>query len=527
MTTFFQTAGQYVRDADPFVKFIVIFTIIFFTVNHLRNPRILRNGKPLPRPSDTLPILGNGLRFLQDRHILFTWFTKQVQRFGLETYEISVPSLPPGCVINDPKNLEFVFKNLTDFSKGEFFKKRSHDLFGHGIINADGQLWKAQRKAGLQFLNAKNLNVLIDVELPKAIHMAIKDLEAKRSDDVVDLESTFLSITTKVMGKMAYDMEMSATDDFTRSFEYVNDRTTLRFQNPLWRVREFLMDFELRRSIKTVKTYGERIVKTAVEKREKGGFNITDEKLKGIQGSLILALLDTLKEHNLVADSALNYLTGGKDTVAQGLTWTFYLLLRHPHIMQKALDSINDPSIVETLSADPSMEGYASISPTQVPYIFAIFYEALRLYPPVPFELKQAMTDVTLPDGTFLPKSSIVLWCTYAMNHSPALWGPDAEEFKPERWLDESKLNLIQKSTSEFPVFNGGPRTCLGKGMAERTGVAIMTNVLFRFKFDAAWDIEDGLPGRRTSRNSLTMPMQGGLPVHVRPRRNVNGTLAA
>jgi len=82
------------------------------------------------RPPGTLPFAGNGIKFLQNRHKLFSWFTKCEQIFGHETFEISVPSLPQGVVINDPKNLEFVLKEETIFTKGDFFKKISWDLFG-------------------------------------------------------------------------------------------------------------------------------------------------------------------------------------------------------------------------------------------------------------------------------------------------------------------------------------------------------------------------------------------------------------
>jgi hypothetical protein len=82
------------------------------------------------RPPNTLLFVGNGLQFLKARHELFSWFVKCERQFGFETFEISVPSLPPGVVINDPKNLEFVLKNEGIFSKGDFFKLRSWDLFG-------------------------------------------------------------------------------------------------------------------------------------------------------------------------------------------------------------------------------------------------------------------------------------------------------------------------------------------------------------------------------------------------------------
>ena len=82
------------------------------------------------QPPNTLPLVGNGILFLQARHKLFSWFVKCERLFGFETFQIYVPSLPPGVVINDPKNLEYVFKNEGIFAKGDFFKRRSWDLFG-------------------------------------------------------------------------------------------------------------------------------------------------------------------------------------------------------------------------------------------------------------------------------------------------------------------------------------------------------------------------------------------------------------
>lgn len=110
-------------------------------------------------------------------------------------------------MINDPRNLEFVFKNEGIFEKGDFFKKRSWDLFGNGIINSDGNAWKVQRKAGLHFLNKENLRVMCEVVLPKYLEEMVETLDgvAERGE-VVELEGVLLELTTKLMGKMAYDV---------------------------------------------------------------------------------------------------------------------------------------------------------------------------------------------------------------------------------------------------------------------------------------------------------------------------------
>ncbi len=78
----------------------------------------------------TLPVLGNAIKFLQPRHLLFDWFVQCQRQYGNETFEISVPSLPSGVVINNPDILEYVLKNESTITKGDFFRKRSWDLFG-------------------------------------------------------------------------------------------------------------------------------------------------------------------------------------------------------------------------------------------------------------------------------------------------------------------------------------------------------------------------------------------------------------
>lgn len=182
--------------------------------------------------------------------------------------------------------------------------------------------------------------------------------------------------------------------------------------------------------------------------------------------------------------------------------------MRHPKVVESIRHEITEAKSKcsdETSSIDPTL-----CRPASLPYITAIFYETLRLYPPVPFELKQCEQATTLPDGTFLPKTAVLVWCTWAMNRSRLIWGADAEEFKPERWLEDG--NLISRSASEYPVFNGGPRTCLGKKMAELVAIQVIAVLVSKFDFAPIDDKE------RISKNSLTLPMEGGLPVYVKKR---------
>ena len=306
-------------------------------------------------------------------------------------------------------------------------------------------------------------------------------------------------------------MEMHADDPFSRSFEYASGATGERVQNPLWQVTEIFVGQQLRKSITEVERFGERIVTNAVKARERqelnGGKN-GEGTISAISGSLINSLLDSIPDHKLVADAALNYLSAGRDTTAQALTWVFYLLMRHPKVVFRLRQELL--SLSTTTTEGISRLESSALRPAALPYTMAVFYETLRLYPPVPVELKQCEQATALPDGTFLPKNAVVVWCIWAMNRSKLIWGEDADSFLPERWIEGGKL--ITKSAYEFPVFNGGPRTCLGKKMAECLAAMAIARLIWDFDFEPLDDKE------RISRNSLTLPMEGGLPCHVRSR---------
>ncbi|OIW24515.1 monooxygenase-like protein [Coniochaeta ligniaria NRRL 30616] len=508
--------------------------------------QIRRHGKRLRKAPDTLPLVGNGILFMQERQKLFAWFTKCERLADYETLQVSVPTLPPGIVVHDPLNLDFIFRNESLFSKGSFVKSRAWDLFGHGIINADGEAWRLQRKAGAAFLSTANLRVLTDVALPRFLGEELDRL--KRVADAggtVDLQEVFHEITTRLMGKMAYNMDMHTDDAFTTAFDHASGATALRFQNPLWPLTELITGRRFRRSVATVKSFGQKIVASAVADRHSSQRSTPDpkavsdntadtnaEKLDQISGTLIHSFLDTIPDHQVVADAALNYLSAGRDTTAQALTWTFHLLFRSPQalsqIRSEALAVLNSAPDAKNNRGNSNSNPLARLTPQSLPYTLATLYESLRLYPPIPLEIKQLVSSrpVTLPDGTVLPPDSVVVWCPWALGRSRRTWGPDADSFRPERWLVFSDSDstgkkkgpptMVQRPASEFPVFNGGPRSCLGKKMAEVIGCQVIAAVAVGFDLEP---VDDGKGrGERRSKISLTLPMEGGLPVTVRRR---------
>jgi cytochrome P450 len=347
-------------------------------------------------------------------------------------------------------------------------------------------------------------------------------------------------------------MDISSSSPFSRAFDHASDQTGRRFQNPLYFVTELLTGVQFRSSLAEVKKFGQQIVSNARKRRSERLEKQSETPSSNVDfGSLVDSLMDAFNDDpTLTADAALNFLSAGRDTTAQSLTWTFYSLMRHPSALASLRQEI-DPTFPSqhqrSPCAQPLMQlNVASLQPSSIPHTISTFNESLRLHPSVPFEIKQCQIDTTLPDGTFLPSGSIIVWCIWAMNRSHEIWGENSENFRPERWLnhaaplagdgDKGVIKLLSKTPFEFPVFNGGPRSCLGKKMAELMACWVLLQVCREFDFEEVFDDgadvtgdgvikaakrgkrEKGKREERRSQNSLTLPMEGGLPCLVRLR---------
>ena len=397
-------------------------------------------------------------------------------------------------------------------------------LVGNGIINADGELWRVQRKAGLRFFSNANLKVFIDNVLPPLLRSTEKELEdATVALKLIDLQYLLLELTTRLMGNVAYDMDIPASLPFSQAFGFASGAIGDRFQNPFYKIKELIWGAPLRKAVQEVKRFGDSIVSNAVHmKKEVDNAKTEPRSANPLQGNLISSLLDHIEDHRVVADAAMNYLSAGRDTTAQSMTWAFYMIMRHRSVQLQILQEVR--GALPEDGEEPSLN-YDTIQSGSFPYTMAVFNETLRLYPPVPVELKECTTATTFPDGTWLPSRSVVMWVPWAINRSKRIWGEDADVFRPERWLTRSaeteQRSLISKTAFEFPVFNGGPRACLGKKMSELLAVYVLARLVWRYEFTEIIDEKLGGSGEgrsRLSQNSLTLPMEGGLPCSIRRR---------
>lgn len=187
------------------------------------------------------------------------------------------------------------------------------------------------------------------------------------------------------------------------------------------------------------------------------------------------------------------------------MIWAIYLLCKHPEIQQKLRAEIQEklPSLDQDVTA-------ADIDSCQ--YLKAVTNEVLRLWSPVGLTLRVAAVDTSI-NGQYIPKGTIIIMAPWAINTSKHLWGEDAKDFKPERWLDaDGKANNKGGAESNFSflTFLHGPRSCIGQKFAQAEFECLLAGWVSRFETE----FEEGSPmskGIMEIKGGVTSKPKGGL----------------
>jgi len=203
----------------------------------------------------------------------------------------------------------------------------------------------------------------------------------------------------------------------------------------------------------------------------------------------------------------LNVLLAGRDTTAGLLSWTFYTLSRNPDVYEKLRNTI-----LETFGTYSQPHDITFSNLKGCAYLQHVIMEVLRLFPNVALNSRRATRHTTLPRGggldglapVYVKKGQEVNYYVFSLHRRKDLWGEDAEEFKPDRWVGK-------KHGWEYLPFNGGPRICLGQQFALKEAGLIITRMLQKYDSITNMD-EDMIP--RHSYQLTTAPRQVLVKMH-------------
>jgi cytochrome P450 len=147
-----------------------------------------------------------------------------------------------------------------------------------------------------------------------------------------------------------------------------------------------------------------------------------------------------------------------------GITASLYYVAKNPSVQRKLLEEINSSEISSPVKFQEALA---------MPYLTAVIREAIRLYPPFTSPWPRVVSDngtggwEILP-GVFVPAGADVGVPAYVSNRDTAVFGSDAEEFRPERWLplDGERAKEMDHMMFTFG-FAGSSRVCIGKNLAQ------------------------------------------------------------
>ena len=203
-------------------------------------------------------------------------------------------------------------------------------------------------------------------------------------------------------------------------------------------------------------------------------------------------LIDLLAENKQltkeqILDHTTTFVFAGHETTANGLNWLCYLLATNPRAQEALAEELADAFDPGTTPAVATL--------TSLPYLNAVVLEGLRRFAPVGTFIRCSQTDHILPGSkTYIPAGTPFHVAVHALHHNKAVWGPDVDEFRPERWIEEPGLKERVTPCSFLP-FAAGKRACIGKDFAMHE-LLIGTALLFR-NFSMAWPEGQPRPVRK------------------------------
>ncbi|CAF9926024.1 MAG: hypothetical protein ALECFALPRED_003339 [Alectoria fallacina] len=374
----------------------------------------------------------------------------------------------------DPGNIKAILATqFQDFGKGKRFHEDWKPFLGDSIFTTDGQQWHDSRQL-IRPQFAKNR--IADLEIFERHVERLMNKIGGRGEEV-DIAALFYrftldSATDYLLGKSVDSLD-NPHAEFASAFAEVQ-----KVQNMITRSGEF-------NALIPKGTYwaGLKIINAFVEPFIEQVLRLNVSYLKEkTNPSFLDALAATgIRDRNAIRDQVIAVLLAGRDTTAGALSFTFQELSAQPEIVRKLRREILDKI---GASKPPSYEDLKSM-----PYLQHVMNETLRLYPSVPFNVRQALCDTTLPTGggpdgsqpIGILKGTTVGYSAICMQRREDLYPPPSADFptvskySPERW------DKWTPKTWTYLPFNGGPRICVGQQFALTEMGYTIVRILQRF----------------------------------------------
>ncbi|KIP04058.1 hypothetical protein PHLGIDRAFT_129763 [Phlebiopsis gigantea 11061_1 CR5-6] len=491
-----------------------------------------------------------------DQHILGYRLAQLAERYG---YTFDFRALfRPRYSTSEPEYIKRILAtDFQSYEKGPEFRFQMKDLLGTGVFAADGKLWKFHRGMTRPFFSRDRISHfdVFDRHAEAALNLMKARIAEGFPIDWQDLVSRFTldSATEFLFGQDVRSLSaglpypphtpLAARDAgaaahpanrFAHAFldAQLNSARRSRFTNA-WPLTEFWRS-RVDPSVQVMEEFIQPLLREALARKAQSPETKAEEAVE--EGETLLEHLVKLTDDpQIIRDETLNILLAGRDTTAITLTMAGYMLAEHPDMHHRLREEI----LAKVGTNRPTYDDIRDLK-----YLRAFINEVLRMYPPVPFNVRFSTRSTVWPalspggQPIYVPPNTRCLYSVFIMHRRKDLWGPDADKFDPDRFLDERVTKYLTPNPFIFLPFNAGPRICLGQQFAYNE-VSFMlirllqqvTAVRLRQEVDpanvpppgyAVSPVTDGTD-KVLIKSHLTMFVQGGLWVTMH-EENVEGT---
>ncbi|MQL82169.1 hypothetical protein Taro_014633 [Colocasia esculenta] len=440
------------------------------------------------------PVVGTFLHQLVHFRRLYDYHTELSHRH--KSFRILITPFKSIIYTSDPALVEHVLRSsFHNYGKGQRNYENLKDLLGDGIFVVDGSKWRHQRKLFSYEFSTRSLREHSGAVFKKnaAKLAAAVSKSAVNSHQAIEMQDYFFKSAMDSIFEIAFGTELNylqgsseENSRFITALDDANMQINKRYTNPFWKLMKIFnigTEAALIENVKVVDDYVYKLIHTKVVKMS--STRQTNETTVEKEDILSRFLRESERDPENMSiqylrDIVLNFVVAGKDTTGGTLAWFLYMLCKHPSVQEKiALEIKQAVRADEDARFQDFAANITEESLEKMQYLHATLNETLRLYPALPLDPKVCFSDDKLPDGFDIRKGEIIVYQPYCMGRMKYLWGEDAEDFRPERWLDENGVICLE-NPFKFTAFQAGPRICLGKEFAYRQ-MKIFSTVLLRF----------------------------------------------
>ncbi|KAH9930922.1 cytochrome P450 [Fomitopsis serialis] len=462
----------------------------------------------------------------------------------------------------DTKAVNHVLTHSHDYPKPEIARFNLGLILGKGLLVVEGEQHRQQRRILNPAFGPVQIRALTDIFVEKAHQLRnIWHEQVAKAGNVTQLDvvSGLNNMTLDVIGLAGFNYDLHSLNPegkpnelrlaFDVMFRAISGAglsvlSVLRNYVPIFRMIPTQVSHRMDDAQRVARRIGmaliaekkAAILRAAAEaggEKEIGGKGMHDRDLLTL---LIKANMSTdIPESQRLSDEDMlaqvpTFLVAGHETTSTATAWCLFALAQNQSVQTQLREELWG---VPTES--PTMDELNAL-----PYLEAVVRESMRVYAPVSATIRVSAREDVIPlerpyvdrkgnvcDSVRIPKNTRISIPILAMNKSKDLWGPDAQEFKPERWLSGTipeAAHAIPGVWGNMLTFLGGPRACIGFRFSLVEMKALLFTLIRSFEFELALPKEEisKIPGlvdrpflKQEKQKGARLPLK--VKTHVRP----------